>query len=177
MRKTWVVVLAFIGLAVFVTGCGGSKDKPGYEDPYGSAMGNTPGSRPAPAATDATGDTASAGGIATGDPTASGTWGVRKHTGGGQEGLGGVVSEAALRELESVGRDVAAAHKLYQQYMTKKNVDGTKDTGLLNSAVAALEQLMPRIDALLDKYPDSPAVQESFKTANDDLRALKYEQE
>ena len=70
-----------------------------------------------------------------------------------------------------------AAHKLYEQYMAKKNADGTKDTGLLNSAVAALEQVMPRIDALLEKFPDSPAAQENFKTANDDLRALKYEQE
>ncbi len=89
----------------------------------------------------------------------------------------GELTEAEYKELESVGRDIMLAHSLYQDYFTKRAADGTKNMTVLNRAIAMLGQLMPRIEALIDKYPDSPVVQEYFKTANEDYRALMFEQE
>ena len=85
------------------------------------------------------------------------------------------LSEAEYNEFASIGKAVMEAHQMYQDYFTKKAADGTKNITLLDRAIALLDNLMPRLEKLLDKYPDSMEIQEIFKQVTEDRRGLLFE--
>ena len=179
MRRGVVVLLALLGAAAIVAGCGGRKKDTTYIDPYDEMMGKSggrgtgaPGGTPAgPVEPGETPSTAAPRGPG-GDPTGGGVYGQRITRGSGQSGE---VSESDFKELASIGRDIMEAHKLHNDYFEKKRRDGTQDTSLLNRALSMLEQLEPRIAALGEKYPDNIEVQQQLSIVTEDLHALKYE--
>jgi len=169
MRTTWVVVLAFFAIAAIAAGCGGDTST-GYKDVdlYGEETGGA-GSAPAPAPAGESGVSS----LPPQDVSAPG-WAKREYVGGASRGE--EISQADYREFSSVGKDVVEAHKLYEQYFMKKSVDGSKDAALLQRALSAFDQLLPRVEALLDKYSDNSEVQSYLSTVTEDRRALAYEQ-
>ena len=88
--------------------------------------------------------------------------------------VGSVISERDYREFEAIGRSIMEAHKLYTDYFNGK-ANGKIDTGLLDRAIALLDNTIPRIEKLIEKYPDAQVLQEYLKTATEDRRALLFE--
>jgi hypothetical protein len=108
------------------------------------------------------------------DAAGDGEHGERRFTGPGEEELGGVISKADFQEFASIGKSVAEARKLYVEYFYRKE-KGTVDTAVLGRAIAMYEQLFPRLEILLDKYPVNAEVQRQFQQVANDLRSLKFE--
>lgn len=75
-------------------------------------------------------------------------------------------------DFKAVGMAMAESHKLYRDYFTKKE-RGTVDTVLLDQAITKLDAVIAKIEKLIDKYPDSPMLQESLSTATMDRRSLQ----
>ena len=85
------------------------------------------------------------------------------------------LSEAEYNEFASIGKATMVAHQMYQDYFTKKAADGTKNITLLDRVIALLDSLIPRLEKLLVKYPDSMEIQEIFKQVTEDRRGLLFE--
>jgi len=172
MQMKWFAVLALLGIAAFVAGCGGGGGDREYVDPYKEAVGG--GSSPAPMPAES--GASEPKGERTGDATGDGNYGERKYSGFGQADLGsGEMGESEYREAVDACKASANARKLYMDYMAKKRDSGAQDMGLLNSALSILEQTLPKLDALIEKYPDNVMIQEAQKNAAEDHRALMYE--
>lgn len=171
MRATWAMMAAFLAVAFFAVGCGGGGSDSGYAE-----EGDETGSGTASTGTGADpGAGTGAGAPSSDNPNPEG-WAKRVTVGGGQESMGTEeMTQAEYKEMENIGKDITKAHALYQQYMEKKERDGTMDESLKNSALSMLDSVLDRLNRLLEKYPNSPALKEYHNTATSDHHALAWE--
>ena len=174
MEKTWVMILVFLGVAAFIAGCGGSDSNRGYVDPYKQETGGRSPAAATPPVSSGTGSAPSPK-APVGDATGGGEYGERIIKGSGQEGVGGTMDESSYREWAAVGKAHSDAVKLYRQYFTSKESSGQVDTATLDRAIAMYEQILPRAEALLDKYEGNTEVESQYQEIINDLRALKDE--
>jgi hypothetical protein len=170
MRVTWAMLAAFLAVALFAAGCGGgSRSDTGYTEGEEGTGGGT-----------ASAGTGADPGAGTGTPSDENPnpegWAKRITKGSGQESLGTEdMTEAEHQEMKAIGQDITKAHAIYQQYMEKKERDGTMDESLKNSALSMLDSVLDRLNKLLEKYPDSSALKEYHNTATSDHHALAWE--
>ncbi len=85
------------------------------------------------------------------------------------------ITQEEYKQMEAIGRMVTQAHAMYQQYFQKKTQNGTVDVGLLKSAIATYDAVIPKLEALLKKYPDSPELKMLLQQAAEERNSLQWE--
>ncbi len=168
MRATWAMLAAFLAVGLFAAGCGGGGGSDTGYDEEGETGSGT--------ATTGTGDPAAGTGTPPDENPNPEGWAKRITKGSGQESLGTEeMTQAEYKDMEQIGKDITRAEVLYKQYMEKKEKDGTQDEGTKNSALSLYDSILQRLNALMEKYPNSPTLQQYHNTASYNHHALAWE--
>jgi hypothetical protein len=85
------------------------------------------------------------------------------------------LTEEEFKEMAAVGKTLMEAQKMYREYFSKKQATGNSDAALLNRAIALLDAIIPQLEKLLEKRPDSPELKMLLNQAADDRNSLLWE--